>query len=134
MDMRFRREMAELPGVLAMSEEFCRINQLASEQRSTVDFMLEELFTNAVKYGSRGGEILLALDWRDGELRLALTDFDSERFDLRDAPDVDIMLPLEKRTPGGLGIHLIRKLADRIEYDYHDRDRVGRITIVKRLG
>lgn len=132
MDMRFRRELAELPGVLAMSEEFCRLNQLASEQRSTVDFMLEELFTNAVKYGSTGGEILVDLGWRDGEVRLALTDFDSERFDMREAPEVDIMLPLEQRAPGGLGIHLVRKLADRIEYDYHDR--VGRITIFKRLG
>jgi len=115
-----------------MSEEFCRLNDLASADRSTVDFVLEELFTNSVKYGGKDGEIQVALECGRGEVRLTMTDFDTERFDLREAPEVDVDRPIHDRTPGGLGIHLIRKIADRIEYDY--RDRVGTTTVFKRLG
>lgn len=132
MEMRFRREMSALSSLLEMSEEFCRQNSVEGKNRETVDFVLEELFTNAVKYGVNGdGELLVALDRQLGELYLSLTDFDADRFDPRDLPEVDVGLPIESRTPGGLGIHLIRKLADRIEYDHHDR--VGKITIYKRL-
>lgn len=132
MEMRLRREMAALSSLLAMSEEFCRLNDVEGPNRDTVDFVLEELFTNAVKYGSHDdGEILIVLDRQQSELHLSLTDFDSDRFDLRDAPEVDVDLPIDERNPGGLGVHLIRKLADRIEYDHHDR--ISKITIYKRL-
>ena len=31
-------------------------------------------------------------------------------------PDPDLTLPLEQRTPGGLGIHLMRNVMDRLQY------------------
>ena len=33
---------------------------------------------------------------------------------------VNIDAPLEERTPGGLGIHLIQNLVDGLEYTYKD--------------
>jgi anti-sigma regulatory factor (Ser/Thr protein kinase) len=132
MEMRFRREMSALSSLMAMSEEFCRLNDLEGQNRATVDFVLEELFTNSVKYGSQNeGEVLIVLDQFQGELHLSFTDLDADRFDPREAPEADIDLPLEERKPGGLGIHLIKQLADRIEYDHHDR--TSKITIYKRL-
>lgn len=132
MEMRLRREIAALPSLLAMSEEFCRLNDVQGRDRETVDVVLEELFTNAVKYGSNAvGEILVVLGRNESELHLSLTDFDSEHFDIRDSPDIDIDRPLEDRSPGGLGIHLIRKLTDRIEYHHHER--ISRITVYKTL-
>jgi len=132
METRFRRELAALSGVLAMSHEFCRLNKLDGGNRDTVDFVLEELFTNAVKYGVQADdEVLITLDLVGDEIRLSITDFDSDRFDIREAPEVEVDLPLESRTPGGLGIHLVRKLADRIEYHY--ADRIGTTIIHRRL-
>ena len=43
---------------------------------------------------------------------MTLTDYDVDRFDVTKAPDVDIELPIEQRKPGGLGLHLIRRLVD----------------------
>lgn len=132
MEMRLRREMSALSSLLTMSEEFCRLNGLTGPNRETIDFVLEELFTNAVKYGSSDpGEILIVLDRRQSELHLSVTDFDADRFDPREVPEVEVGEPLDARRPGGLGIHLVRKLADRIEYEHHDR--TSRITIFKRL-
>lgn len=132
MQMRLRREMSALSSLLTMSEEFCRVNGLTGPNRETIDFVLEELFTNAVKYGSSDpGEILIVLDRHQSELHLSVTDFDADRFDPREFPEVEVGGPLDARHPGGLGIHLLRKLADRIEYEHHDR--TSRITIYKRL-
>jgi anti-sigma regulatory factor (Ser/Thr protein kinase) len=132
MQMRFRRELSALSAVFAMAEEFCADDAALRAQQNTLDFVLEEVFTNLIKYGAATGEkILIALDREANQLVVSITDFDAERFDMRSAPVVDVTLPLEERTPGGLGIHLIKKMVDRIDYDY--ANRTSRITIYKRL-
>lgn len=132
MQTRFRRELSALSAVFAMSEEFCSLNGIASADKYTLDVVLEEIFTNLVKYGShRHDEILISLDREGAGLVASVTDFDAERFDLREAPAPDVRLPLSERAPGGLGIHLIRSMVDRIDYDY--QDRTSRITIYKKL-
>ena len=46
---------------------------------------------------------------------LTVTD-DGHPFDPREVPEPDIQLPVEERPVGGLGIHLLRKMSDRMEY------------------
>ncbi len=42
------------------------------------------------------------------------------RYDPLEKPDPDITLPAEKRPIGGLGIFMVKKIADEISYDYAD--------------
>jgi len=101
--------------------------------RNVVEFIAEELFTNMVKYNAAGaGQIGVELACGDGVLACTLSDPDSERFDVTAAPDVDITAGAEARQPGGLGIHLSRRLAEGLEYDYSGR--TSRITFRKALG
>jgi len=65
-------------------------------------------------------------------VEIGLTDFDVEPFDYSKAPEVNPQQLLAQRRSGGLGLHLVRKVADRISYDYVDRNST--VTIVKRLG
>jgi anti-sigma regulatory factor (Ser/Thr protein kinase) len=44
---------------------------------------------------------------------------------------VDINLPIEQRKPGGLGLHLIRRLVDCVDYEYSTESRQSRITFRK---
>lgn len=101
--------------------------------RHAIEFTAEELFTNMVKYNASGaGPIALELAREGDALVCRITDPDSERFDVTAAPDADVDAPAEQRRPGGLGLHLIRRLVDSIEYDYSGRRSV--ITFRKRQG
>jgi anti-sigma regulatory factor (Ser/Thr protein kinase) len=101
--------------------------------RNVVEFVAEELFTNMVKYNAGGGgRISVALVRRDRILECRIADPDSEPFDVAAAPDVDITADAESRRPGGLGIHLSRRLADGLEYAYSGR--TSTITFRKALG
>ena len=62
---------------------------------------------------------------------MTIIDSDAEAFDVTQAPDADTNLPIEQRRPGGLGIHLVRKMVGSIRYEYSAAERVSRITFRK---
>ena len=100
-----------------------------------IDFTVEELFTNMVKYSRMStAEIRLDLTRIEGGVEATLTDYEVDRFDPTAAPDADVDLPIEQRTPGGLGLHLIRRLVDSIEYHYYGETRQSRTTFRKTAG
>ena len=69
----------------------------------------------------------------DGEIVATVTDFDAPRFDpTTDAPPPGIERQLEQRMPGGLGIHLVRKMIDEIEYSH--QNRTATVTLHKRVS
>jgi serine/threonine-protein kinase RsbW len=83
-----------------------------------------------VKYG-RGSSapVSLALRALDGGVELTLVDRDVEPFDITRSPDVDIGKPIEAREPGGLGLHLVKRMADRIDYEYLPQTRQSRTSV-----
>jgi len=103
-----------------------------SSLRGTVDLAIEELFVNMVKYNA-GSNQDIALEIRPIEngVEVSLTDFDVERFDPSRPVSVDINAPVAEREAGGLGLYLIHKMVDSIQYEY--RDRRSKVTISKRV-
>jgi serine/threonine-protein kinase RsbW len=91
--------------------------------RLRAELVLEELFTNIVKYGRGEGDVTVALHAIDGGVEVTLTDPDAEFFDLARAPAVDTDAPIEQRRPGGLGLHLIRRLVDSLDHRYAEAER-----------
>ena len=132
MNKKFKRSYASLDGIFAFTEDFFATNALDRENLFAVNFAVEELFTNMVKYNADNGqEILLDLQRGDDELTVRLVDFDVEPFDVTRAPAADVDSPLPERKIGGLGLHLVPKIVDSLDYEYVDRE--SRITFTKRL-
>jgi anti-sigma regulatory factor (Ser/Thr protein kinase) len=132
MERRFRRTFGALEEVFAFVERCFEAQAVGPEHLRSVSCVIEELFTNIVKYSVDGeSEILLSLKSSGDTLTVALTEFDVEPFDIRQAPPPELDRPIAERAPGGLGIHLVRELMDSV--DYHYENRTSTTTVTKRL-
>ncbi len=132
-ERRFPRAVGSLDAIFAFVHQFVADRGLDPGLTYDLDVIVEELFTNLVKYGRDGRhEILVALEADPVAVTLVLKDFDVEGFDLTQARPVDTTAPLDARRPGGLGIHLVKRIADDVRYEYVDR--VSTITVTKRIG
>jgi len=88
----------------------------------------DELASNVVRYATGATEIRIGIRPRAaGGVELVLED-DGMPFDPLRRGEPETGTPLEQREPGGLGIHLVRTLFDRVEYSR--RGRRNRIAIV----
>jgi anti-sigma regulatory factor (Ser/Thr protein kinase) len=133
MEKAFERSFDSLEGIFAFTGEFFARESIDPGEHHAVELAVEELFTNMVKYNAgSSAAIVLRMERCNGDLRIVLTDPDADHFDPTaiEAPRVD--RPVEEREPGRLGLFLVRKLMDRIEYEYDGRR--SRITLTKTLG
>jgi anti-sigma regulatory factor (Ser/Thr protein kinase) len=129
----FHRSFDALSKVFEFTRRFYDDEGVADDDRLALDFCVEEIFTNLVKYnGGNPNDIELELERCGSRLVARLTDVDVEPFDVTQAPPADVHQPIERREPGGLGLHLVRRLADDLAYDYTNRR--SRITVTKNLG
>ncbi len=129
MEQKFKRNFAELKSIVTMTEAFFRQQGLQAGLRNVVDLATEELFVNMVTYNTESNEdILIQMVPHEHGIEVSLTDYDVERFDPRSAVTVAVDIPLDQRTPGGLGLYLVLKMVDSIHYEY--RNRKSRITFI----
>lgn len=92
--------------------------RLPPESAYLATLALEELITNSIKYGyddQHEHRIQVEMIIAGPELVMVFTD-DGHPFNPLDLPAPDVNLPAEERPVGGLGIHLLRTMADKMEY------------------
>lgn len=132
MEKSFKRATESLEGIFAFLQDFAAAEGLDESVTYVMNLVIEELFTNMVKYSPGGAaEIPISLERVGGRLVMRLVDRDVEAFDITKTRKVNTDLPLEERKPGGLGLHLIKHMVDEIDYQYKDSSSV--ITIAKNL-
>lgn len=132
---KFVRSNDALEAITGFTGEVFAREGIDESLRYAVDFTIEELFTNMVKYSkTTESDIELSLAKIDDGVEVCLTEIGVDRFDVTEAQDVDIQRPIERRAPGGLGLHLIRRMVDSIDYQYNHESRESRITFRKTVS
>lgn len=122
MRKKFARSYDSLEEMFEFTEQFFESEKITAAVRFPVHFVMEELFTNMVKYNEGNtNDILVALERDERSVTASLTDYDVDEFDVTQDRNVDTALPLEQRKIGGLGLHLIQKMVDTLQYRYADR-------------
>jgi anti-sigma regulatory factor (Ser/Thr protein kinase) len=114
--------LEEVTRLSSMLERFAADHGISDEMRATVNLALEEVVTNIILHGHRGLanqaiHVRVALD--AGVLIMRAED-SAPAFDPLGVPAPDLDMPLNERRPGGLGIHLLRKTMDHVEYQRMD--------------
>jgi anti-sigma regulatory factor (Ser/Thr protein kinase) len=132
MQRNFKKGISSLNDIFAFIDERLAGMRVSSADHYSIHFVVEEIFTNMVKYGTGSSlDVSLDLEIRNARLTLVLTDHDVDPFDPNTAPVVNPMTPLAERRIGGLGIHLAKQMVDDLQYNYSER--CSTITIIKNL-
>ncbi len=132
MKKKFKRTINSLEIIFNFIGEFAARYKLDKSISFAINLAVEELFTNMVKYrGNNPHDILINLTKETNKVIVSLTDYDVEPFDIGDAKAYDPTQTLEDRKPGGMGIHLVKKFMDEIDYKY--QDGTSKITLAKYL-
>ena len=112
-------DIAEIPRLLDWAEECCGESGVAGDAPFKLALALEEAAANVIQHAFAGtpGPHRLAVELTiDADRVVALVSDNGRAFDPTAAPEPAIDAPAENRDPGGLGIHLIRRMMDRVDY------------------
>lgn len=116
----FQARSAQLALAIAFVEEVCERQGVAPGDVLRLTLIVEELFTNTLMHGHRGdhdSSVHIELQVGPTQLELCFAD-QAPPFDplcyLATLPGLD--KPVEERKPGGLGLELVARMSERLDY------------------
>ncbi|MCI2055609.1 MAG: ATP-binding protein [Oscillibacter sp.] len=95
-----------------------------------MNIAVDEIFSNIARY-SGATDATVGVGVSDGVATLRFADNGSP-YDPTQKADPNIALSAEERDVGGLGIFMVKKSMDSVEYEYHDGLNI--LTLKKRSG
>ena len=127
-------DVNEVSKLTAFVEEVCEAMGFDGALTAQLTLAIEEAVVNVMKYAyppQKRGDV--TIEAQSNDLRLKFTIIDSGMpFDPTVRAEVDTTLSAEDRPIGGLGIHLVRKIMDSINYERVDSLNV--LTLRKKLN
>ena len=113
-----KNDLSELENLCQNCEDIGRSINVSDKSIFEMNLALDELFTNIISYGFN--------DLREHIIKISIT-VEGDQLEMRIEDDGIPFNPLESKTPdfqcgieyckiGGLGIHLIKKLMDDLQY------------------
>jgi anti-sigma regulatory factor (Ser/Thr protein kinase) len=128
----FDAKLAQLDTIQAWVNSLLEANECPTGISLQISVIIEELFVNIVSYAYEGkaGEVTLRIAIDNSMFRMQFEDYGKPFIPL-EHPLLDTKEPLGKRRIGGMGIYIVRKTVDKIEY----RREQGRniLTLYKRI-
>jgi len=123
-----------LPEVLSFVDAILEENDCPVKAQMQIDIAVEEIFVNIASYayepGSGNADINAEVSGETPEFIISFADRGTP-YNPLEKEDPDITLSLEERPIGGLGIFMVKKSMDKVEYEYKDGQNI--LTIHKTL-
>ncbi len=132
MQRSFARNLGSLESLFEFIGEFAGRERLGEDTVFGLNLAVEEVFTNMIKYGGGADEVSIELSVRGGDLVVSMRHQGAEDFDPTEGAGVDPDQPLSGRSPGGIGLHLVRQVMDSVTYEH--RDGAAHLRLTKHLG
>ncbi len=130
-ELRIEASVPNLDQVLAFVDEKLEAGGCPMRTVMQINVAVEEIFVNisSYAYAPGSGEAVIGVSC-DGEKREATVELRDSGvpFDPLAKPDPDVTLSAEEREIGGLGIFMVKKSMDSVEYAYRDGQNTLRLT------
>jgi sigma-B regulation protein RsbU (phosphoserine phosphatase) len=134
LDMTLKNQLTEIDRFKDSFNAFSEENEIPTAVRRELNMVFDELLNNVVSYAyqdDKEHEIEVRVEVAGERLVVSIAD-DGIPFNPFDADTPDTGLALEDRTIGGLGIHLVLKVMDKVAYQRRTDKNV--LTLVKKLN
>lgn len=127
-------DMSQVPRLAAFVDEVCFQAGIGAVTTAQMNLVMEEAVVNVMKYAYPSpmtGDVRVEALVDDNELRFVISD-SGRPFDPTAEAEVDTSLSTGERRIGGLGIHLMRRMMDRV--DYERKAGMNLLTLTKQLN
>ena len=122
-ELTVRAVLENIPSVTAFIEEQLETLACPMKAQLEIDMAIDEVFCNIASYayGSGTGDATVRFEF-DGDSRVvSITFIDSGvPFNPLEKADPDVTLSAEEREIGGLGIFMVKKTMDQMDYTYQN--------------
>jgi phosphoserine phosphatase RsbU/P len=131
--LRLASRLSELPRLAVEVARLGREHGLPEEVVSDLTLALEEAVSNVIRhgYGDRPDGLISVTFRATGESIVVTVEDAAVGFDPLKHPEPDLTVPVEARPAGGMGVYLIKRLMDEVDYRVYDGRNV--LTLTKRL-
>jgi anti-sigma regulatory factor (Ser/Thr protein kinase) len=133
-ELEIDAKINKLEEVLNFVNEHLNKTNCPEKTRIQVDIAVEEIFVNIAHYAynPKVGKATIRVEITDNPVSISLTFMDNGKpYDPLAKKDPDVTLSAEQRTIGGLGIYMVKKSMDEIQYTYKNGTNV--LTFKKKL-
>jgi len=122
-------QLENLKGILAFVSEVGQKTPLSAKEIKGLQLVVEEICTNIIRhsYLFSTGDITLKASLLSDRLTLSILD-QGQPFDPTQIKEESLQQQVQTGRKGGLGLKLIRKLMDEVEYKYEDGQNQLRLT------
>lgn len=113
-----------------VNAELDKIN-CPAKTKAEIDVAIDELFSNIAKYAydSKEGNATVKVEVSESQRVADITFIDDGLpFNPLQKADPNVKLDLDEREVGGLGIFMVKKKMDNIEYEYKNNQNILKIT------
>ena len=122
---------SNISAVTDFVNEQLEVHGCSMKVQTQIDIAIDELFSNIARYAyhSEVGAATVRIELMEEPLSVVITFIDGGiPYDPLKKEDPDTTLSAEEREIGGLGIYMVKKSMDAVEYEYKDGQNILKIT------
>ena len=126
-ELTLEAKVANLQQVLDFVDENLKSMRCPMKILMQIDVAVEEIFVNVASYAytPNTGSVTIRMDLQEKPRAVVITFIDSGiPYNPLAKEDPDVSLSAEERSIGGLGIFMVKKTMDKMEYEYMDKQNI----------